>query len=68
MHSFLDLDKTQLTRIEQAIAVLAAQPALERQRKICLLQALESEKQELIRCNPAIRLATRRKDWAWSPA
>jgi hypothetical protein len=39
--------------------MLASQPVGERQKKLCLLQALESEIQELIRCNPAIRLATR---------
>ena len=58
MRSLFDLDKKQLDRINQAIAELAAQPALERQRKIFLLRALENEKDELIRCNPAFRRAT----------
>jgi hypothetical protein len=59
MLSLLNLDKAQLARLDQAIAMLASQPVGERQKKLCLLQALESEIQELIRCNPAIRLATR---------
>jgi len=61
MRSLLDLDKAQLTRLDQAIAALASLPAAERQAKVFLRQALESKKQELIRCNPAIRLATRPK-------
>ena len=61
MRSLLDLDKAQLTRLDQAIAALTSRPVAERMVKMCLLQALESEKQELIRCNPAIRLATRMK-------
>jgi len=59
MRSLLDLDKAQLTRLDQAIATLASRPVAERQAKMCLLQALKSEKQELIRCNPAIRRVTR---------
>jgi hypothetical protein len=59
MRSLLDLDKTQLSRIEGAIATLVSLPATERARKNNLIRALESEKKELIRCNPAIRLATR---------
>jgi hypothetical protein len=59
MLSLLNLDKAQLARLDQAIAMLASQQVGERQKKLCLLQALESEIQELIRCNPAIRLATR---------
>jgi hypothetical protein len=61
MRSLLDLDKAQLHRIEHAIAELGALPVLERQKKICLIQALKSQKQELIRCNPAIRLVIRFK-------
>jgi hypothetical protein len=61
MRSLLDLDKTQFTRIEQAILALANLPRLERQRKIHLLLALENEKEELIRSNPAIRQAFRRQ-------
>jgi hypothetical protein len=59
MRSLLDLDKPQLTRLDQAIAAPTARRVGERMAKMCLLQALESEKQELVRCNPAIRLATR---------
>lgn len=59
MRSLLNLDKTQLARIEAAIAALISLPAAERARKGNLILALENEKQELIRCNPAIRLATR---------
>ena len=59
MRSLLDLDKAQLERIENAIAVLLSLPAAERAKKTNLIHALESEKQELIRCNPAIRLAVR---------
>jgi hypothetical protein len=61
MRSLLDLDKAQLTRLDQAIVALTSRPVAERMVKMCLLRALESEKQELIRCNPAIRLATRMK-------
>lgn len=61
MHSLLELDRIQLRRIEVAIAALDAQPAAYRQRRRNLLQALESERQELIRCNPAIRAACRLK-------
>lgn len=56
MRSLVDLDKVQLHRIETAIAELMRLPPLERKRKACLLQALQSERQELIRCNPAMRL------------
>ncbi len=61
MRSLLDLDKAQLERIDRAMAALAARPAMERERKLCLLEALKHEKQELMRCNPAIRRATRRQ-------
>lgn len=61
MKSLLNLDQVQLHRIDAAIAALACQPEAERQRKASLLHALESEKQELMRCNPAIRVAARRK-------
>lgn len=59
MRSLLDLDKVQFMRIDQAIASIEAQPETERRKKTSLLQALESEKQELMRSNPAIRLAAR---------
>lgn len=59
MRSLLDLDKAQLSRIDGAIAALLSLPAAERARKSNLIRALEGEKKELIRCNPAIRLATR---------
>lgn len=61
MRSLLDLDKAQFARIEEAIAALAAKPNAEREKKVCLLRALESERQELIRCNPAMRFASRLK-------
>ncbi len=61
MRSLLDLDKVQLGRIEQTLAALDARPAAERERKISLRRALESERQELVRCNPTIRLASRFK-------
>ena len=59
MRSLLNLDKVQLARIDRAIAAIAAMSAPERLKKTCLVEALESERQELVRCNPAIRLATR---------
>lgn len=59
MRSLLELDKAQLTRLDQAIATLTSRPVAERMAKMCLLQALEGEKQELIRRNPAIRLVAR---------
>ena len=61
MRSLLDLDHVQFHRLDQAIAAIALLPTAERVKKIHLRRALESEKQELIRCNPAIRLATRQK-------
>lgn len=61
MRSLLDLDDVQLRRLDQALAAMKQLPPAERVKKIHLLQALESEKQELIRCNPAIRLAARQK-------
>ena len=61
MRSLLNLDKAQLDRIERALCALDARPAAEREKKISLRHALESERRELIRCNPAIRLASRFK-------
>jgi len=61
MRSILELDKIQLNRIEQAIAALIRQPIVEQQRKRCLLQALNDEKEELFRTNPAIRSIARQK-------
>lgn len=61
MNSLLELDKAQFHRIEQALAAMALLPVTERSRKIHLLHALQSEKEELIRCNPAIKLAARLK-------
>ena len=61
MRSLLDLDKVQLNRIEQALAGLDILPVAERERKISLRRALEGERQELMRCNPTIRLASRFK-------
>lgn len=55
MRSLLDLDKTQLHRIDEAIAALASQPNAEREKRVHLLRALESERRELVRSNPAIR-------------
>lgn len=55
MRSLLDLDKAQLHRIDQAIATFALQPAAERVKKVYLLRALESERRELLRANPALR-------------
>jgi len=60
MRELFDLDKAQLHRLDQAIAALAMQPPAERRKKIHLLRALENEKEELIRCNPAARLGARR--------
>jgi hypothetical protein len=57
MHALLDLDKAQLDRLNQAIAMVSRLPAQQRERKLYLLQALEAERQDLIRCNPAIRSA-----------
>ena len=55
MRSLLDLDRVQFDRLNQAIAKVSALPAKQRERKLCLLQALEAERQDIIRCNPAIR-------------
>ncbi len=57
MHALLNLDKIQFDRLNQAIATVSALPPTERERKLCLLQALEAERQDLIRCNPSIRSA-----------
>ena len=57
MCALLDLDKAQFERLNQAIAMLSSLPAKQRDRKLCLLQALEAERQDLIRCNPSIRSA-----------
>jgi len=59
MRGLLELDKAQLARIEGAIAMLASRPVAEQVKKIHLLQALKSEKQELVRDNPALRAAAR---------
>lgn len=55
MRSLLDLDKAQLDRIDQAIAIFASQPSAERARKVYLLRALENERRDLLRSNPAMR-------------
>ena len=60
MHSLLNLDKLQFDRLNQAIATVSALPPKQRERKLCLLQALESERQDLVRCNPAIRSAVKK--------
>ena len=57
MHSLLDLDKAQFDRLNQAIATFSTLPVKQRERKACLLQALEAERQDIIRCNPSIRSA-----------
>ena len=55
MRSLLDLDKAQFDRLNRTIAMVSSLPAKQRERKLCLLQALEAERQDLVRCNPAIR-------------
>jgi len=55
MRSLLDLDKAQFDRLNHAIATVSALPPKQRERKLFLLQALEAERQDLIRCNPSIR-------------
>lgn len=55
MHSLLELDRAQFDRLNQAIAVLFNLPPTQRERKLCLLHALEAERKDLIRCNPSIR-------------
>ena len=57
MRSLLDLDKAQFGRLTQTIATVSALPPCQRERKLYLLQALEAEREDLIRCNPAIRSA-----------
>jgi len=59
MHPLLNLDKAQFDRLNQAIATVSALPPKQRERKLSLLQALEAERQDLIRCNPGIRSALR---------
>lgn len=61
MHSLLDLDRTQLGRIDAAISALTQRSVTEREKKMQLLLALEHEKNELLRCNPALRAAVRSK-------
>jgi len=61
MHTLVNLDKTQLNRIDAAITTLAQRPFAEREKKRHLLLALELEKKELLRCNPALRVVTRAK-------
>jgi len=55
MHSLLELDKTQFERLNQAIAIVSTLPQKQREQKLCLLHALEAERQDLIRSNPSIR-------------
>jgi len=57
MHSLLDLDKLQFDRLNQAIARVSSLPPFERERKLCLLQALEAERRDLMQCNPHMRSA-----------
>jgi len=57
MRSLLALDKAQFDRLNEAIAMVSALPPAQRERKVCLLQALECERQDLVRCNPGIRSA-----------
>jgi hypothetical protein len=59
MHSLFDLDKAQLDRLNNAIATVSALPPKQREHKLCLLRALEAERQDLIRNNPYIRSAVR---------
>jgi len=47
----IDLDEVQLNRIEQAISALEGQPPVERQKRYHLLRALETERQELLKCH-----------------
>jgi hypothetical protein len=61
MRSLLTLDKAQLDRIDTAIAALQCRSPAERQKRTYLLLALESERQELMQCNPAIRRAVQLK-------
>lgn len=55
MRGLVGLDEIQLRRIDDAIAAFTSKPAAERWSKMHLLLALENEKRELMRANPAIR-------------
>ncbi len=57
MRSLLDLDKTQLRRIDMAIAAIDQPPIAEQLKKIHLRLALEGERREIAKCNPALRRA-----------
>jgi hypothetical protein len=59
MRSLLELDLNQLRRIDAAIAEFEDRPAAERQKMIYLLRALEHERKELLRANPAIKAMQR---------
>jgi hypothetical protein len=61
MGSLLDIDKAQLAHIEQSLATLRSLPDADREKKANLLRALENEKKELMRRNPAIHVAHPRK-------
>jgi hypothetical protein len=64
MRSLLDLDKAQFDLLNQAIATVSALPPNQRERRLCLLQALEAERQDLIRCNPSIRATVKKLSMA----
>lgn len=59
MRSLLDLDKVQFDRLNQAITRISGLPPKQRESKLCLLQALEAERKDLMRCNPGIRCNVR---------
>ncbi len=52
MRTLIARDDQQLRRLESAIAALEARPPAERNRAYLLLQALESERAELLRYSP----------------
>ncbi len=55
MHSILTLDEIQLRRIDQAVAAFAELSDTERARKLHLLDALQRQRNELLRYQPRAR-------------
>ncbi len=59
MRSLLSVDVIQLRRIDEAIAAFKAASAFDQEKKSYLLRALEHERRELLKSNPAIKVLRR---------
>jgi hypothetical protein len=57
MKVFVASDDGQFHRLERAIAEFESRSPGERMRKVFLLQAMQLERAELLRCNPHLRHA-----------